>query len=125
MIGHHELRPELLPLCGPADTIELIGCTHGTGRHAGRQEWIYVAVHRGYGVWTHVYDVVQLPGAFGDEIRLIRVMPGDRQEEARSWALARRGNELTGAAKRGGKTASAGSKFNTTQETRCLLPAEP
>ena len=79
-----------MPLCGPADTIELIGAAHGTGRHAERQEWIYVAVHRRHGVWTHVYDVVHLPGAFGDEIRLIRVMPGDRRAEARSWALAKR-----------------------------------
>ena len=50
-----------------------------------------MAVHRRHGVWTHVYEVVQLTGAFGDEIRLIRVMPGDRRSEARSWALARKG----------------------------------
>jgi hypothetical protein len=120
MTGYHEpqpaeLRPESLPLCGPADSIELIGFTHRTSRHAERQEWIYVAVHRRHGVWTHVYEVVHLTGAFGDEIRLIRVMPGDRRTEARSWALARKENEFT----------SAGSTVNTTQEPRCLLPAAP
>jgi hypothetical protein len=30
------------------------------------------------------------------EIRLIRVMPGDRQEEARSWVLAVKGNDFCG-----------------------------
>jgi hypothetical protein len=132
MTGQLQLRPESLPLCGPADTIELIGSTQGTGRHAERHEWIYVAVHRGHGVWTHIYDVVHLPGAFGDEIRLIRVMPGDRQDEARSWALAKRGseftgrgNELTGMTEDGGNVANAGSTVNTTKESRCLLPAEP
>jgi len=87
MTGHVELRPEAMPLCGPADTIELIGAARGTGRHADCREWTYVAVHRGHGLWTHVYDVVQLPGPFGNEIRLIRVLPGDRRAEARSWAL--------------------------------------
>jgi hypothetical protein len=115
MTGQPEIRPETLPLCGPADTIELIGSTQGTGRHAGRQQWIYVAVHRRHGVWTHVYHVVHLPGAFSDEIRLMRVIPGDRRDDARSWALARKGKE----------TAGAGSTVNTIQESRCLLPAAP
>jgi hypothetical protein len=130
MTGHLELRPASIPLCGPADTIELIGFTHTTSRHAVRREWTYVAVHRGHGLWTHVYEVVNLDGAFGDEIRLIRVMPGDRRNDARSWALARRGQELTGVAEGGGDTASAGSPadtipVNTTKESRCLLPAAP
>jgi hypothetical protein len=94
MTEHLELRPEAMPLCGPADTIELIGSGRGTGRHAERLQWIYVAVHRGHGVWTHVYDVVHLPGPFGKEIRLIRVLPGDRRDEARSWALAVKGANL-------------------------------
>jgi len=130
MTGHLELRPASMPLCGPADTIELIAFTHRTSRHAVRREWIYVAVHRGHGLWTHVYEVVNLDGAFGDEIRLIRVMPGDRRNDARSWALARRGQELTGVAEGGDDTASAGSPanttpVNTTKESRCLLPAAP
>ena len=125
MTGHLELRPASMPLCGPADTIELIAFTHRTSRHAVRREWIYVAVHRGHGLWTHVYEVVNLDGAFGDEIRLIRVMPGDRRNDARSWALARRGQELTGVAEGGDDTASAGSTVNTTKESRCLLPAAP
>jgi hypothetical protein len=130
MTGHHELRPEAMPLCGPADTVELIGSSRGTGRHTERRQWTYVAVHRGHGVWTHVYDVVHLPGPFGKEIRLIRVLPGDQRNDARSWALTRRGQELAGAAEGGGDTAGAGSPadtipVNTTKESRCLLPAAP
>jgi len=115
MTGQPELRPETLPLCGPADTIELIGSTQGTGRHAGRQQWIYVAVHRGHGVWTHVYDVVHHPGPFGKEIRLIRVLPGDRRDEARSWALAVKGSKPTGA------PGPRGVAVHTTQESKRLL----
>jgi hypothetical protein len=99
MFGLSEIWPESVPLCGPADTIELIdfGCgTCETGRNADRQEWIFVAVHRSDGVWTHVYDVVRLRGCMSPEIRLIRVMPGDRQEEARSWVLAVKGNDFRG-----------------------------
>ena len=66
-----------------------------------------MAIHRGHGLWTHVYEVVNLDGAFSDEIRLIRVMPGDRRNDARSWVLARRGQELP-AWPKGGDDASAG-----------------
>jgi hypothetical protein len=143
MTGHHELRPEAMPLCGPADTIELIGSAHGTGHHAERREWVYVAVHRGHGLWTHVYDVVHHPGPFGEEIRLIRVLPGDRRDEARSWALAAKGKRLAGTAghgkfagtagygkfagtaERDGAMAMAGSAVDTTRESKCLLPAAP
>jgi hypothetical protein len=96
MFGLSEIWPESVPLCGPADTIELIDFGCGTGLKADRQEWIYVAVHRSDGVWTHVYDVVRLRGCMRPEIRLIRVMPGDRQEEARSWVLAVKGNDFCG-----------------------------
>mgnify|MGYP006202201013 CR=1 FL=1 len=37
MTGHIELRPASMPLCGPADTIELINFGRGTGRHAERR----------------------------------------------------------------------------------------
>jgi hypothetical protein len=120
MTGHIELRPASMPLCSPADTIELIGFTHTMTRHAVRREWTYVAVHRGHGLWTHVYEVVNLDGAFGDEIHLIRVMPGDRRDEARSWALlAGKGNKLTGA------PGSRDVAVHKTQESKCLLPATP
>ena len=134
MTRYHELRPEAMPLCGPADTIELIGSARGTGRHAERRQWIYVAVHRGHGLWTHVYDVVHHPGPFGEEIRLIRVLPGDRRDEARSWALAAKGKRLAGkaghgkfagTAERDGDMAMAGSAVHTTRESKCLLPAAP
>jgi hypothetical protein len=119
MSASFQLRPESMPLCGPADTIELVGSAQGTGRHADRQEWVYVAVHRSHGLWTHVYDVVHLPGAFGEEIRLIRVLPGDRRVEARNWALSAKTGKFT-------FTAEADEDaVRTTQEQRCLLPAEP
>ncbi|GEO43750.1 hypothetical protein SAE02_78980 [Skermanella aerolata] len=119
MSASFELRPESMPLCGPADTIELVGSARGTGRYADRQEWVYVAVHRGHGLWTHVYDVVHLPGAFGEEIRLIRVLRGDRRVEARKWALTAKTGKFN-------FTAEADEDaVRTTQEQRCLLPAEP
>ena len=119
MTGHIELRPASMPLCGPADTIELINFGRGTGRHAERRQWTYVAVHRGHGVWTHVYDVVHRPGPFGKEIRLIRVLPGDRRVEARNWALSAKTGKFTCTAEVDEDAVA------TTQEQRCLLPAEP
>jgi len=74
--------PLSVPLCGPADTMELIA----TGSVADHREWIYVVVHRSYGLWTHIYDVVELPDCSRMEIRLIRIMAGDRIDEARVWA---------------------------------------
>jgi hypothetical protein len=120
-----ELRPEAMPLCGPADTIELIGSAQGTGRYAERRQWTYVAVHRGHGLWTHVYDVVHLPGPFGKEIRLIRVLHGDRRAEARNWALVAKGSKLTGTAGRDDTTVRARGAIQMTQELKCLLPAAP
>ena len=59
------------------------------------------------------------PGAFGEEIRLIRVLPGDRRVEARKWALTAKTGKFT-------FTAEADEDaVRTTQEQRCLLPAEP
>jgi hypothetical protein len=118
MTGHLELRPEAMPLCGPADTIELIGAARGTGRHVDRREWTYVAVHRSHGLWTHVYDVVHLPGAFGEEIRLIRVLPGDRRAEARSWALAVKGKDLADTAEQGDSSARAGNAIHMTRRSK-------
>jgi hypothetical protein len=83
-------RPATVPLCAPADTIELIGSLRrGTGRDADREVWVYVVVHRSHGLWTHLYDVVESPGRSRSEIRLIRIMAGDRLAEARAWALKR------------------------------------
>lgn len=89
-----DIRPEWMPLLGPADTLELIGFGTGTDRRSGYREWIFVALHRTHGDWTHVYDVVLSPGRLGTEIRLIRVLPGDRRAEARAWAMAARGDDL-------------------------------
>ena len=95
MSGLSGIRPETIPLCGPADTLELVECCNGTGRHAGRREWLYVAVHRSYGLWTHIYEVVDIPGYPRAEIRLIRVMAGDRRADARSWVLNIKGQDAS------------------------------
>ena len=124
MTASFELRPESMPLCGPADTIELVGSAQGTGRHADRQEWVYVAVHRGHGLWTHVYDVVHLPGAFGEEIRLVRVLPGDRRDEARYWALtAKAGTYLRGRSGRRRRPHHTGAKMPLTRRALMLSAA--
>ncbi|UEM24899.1 hypothetical protein JL100_034750 (plasmid) [Skermanella mucosa] len=138
-----------MPLLGPADTLELIGFGKGTGCRSGFREWIYVALHRTYGDWTHVYDVVLRPGCLDAEIRLIRVMPGDRRGEARSWAMAARGNDLRGRAAgpddslygrglawcrpypEGGRAFQDTARQDTanrataTKDLRCALPAVP
>ena len=52
--------PTTVPLCGPADTLELIaGGSRATAREPDRREWIFAAVHRGHGTWTHLYLVVE------------------------------------------------------------------
>ena len=73
---------------------ELIGGRRGS--RTGCREWIYVVVHRSHGPWTHVYVAVEFPGRNGTEIRLIRVMAGDRLGEARAWALAMWGEDVIG-----------------------------
>ena len=126
MSGIIELRPESMPLCGPADTIELIGSAQGTGRHAEPPGMDLCGRSRGHGLWTHVYDVVHLPGAFGEEIRLIRVMPGDRRAEARYWALTAKGRKLTAsteATETPSRSTDTGAKMPLTRSALILSAA--
>ena len=42
--------PTTVPLCGPADTLELIaGGSRATAREPDRREWIFAAIHRTHG----------------------------------------------------------------------------
>ena len=53
--------PSTIPLCGPADTLELIaGGSRATAREPDRREWVFAAIHRSHGTWTHLYLVVEL-----------------------------------------------------------------
>ena len=54
------VAPATIPLCGPDDSIELIaGGSRATVREPDRYEWVFAAVHRGRGTWTHLYLVVE------------------------------------------------------------------
>jgi len=75
-------RSAEIPLAGPGDTIERLDERACPGRRdPGRREILYAVVHRGAGLWTHLYRVVV--GASRPEIHLDRVLPGDRLAELR------------------------------------------
>ena len=81
--------PCTTPLCGPADTLELIaGGSRATAREPDRREWVFAAVHRGQGTWTHLYLVVESSRRGRPEIHLCLVLEGERLEEARRRAAA-------------------------------------
>ena len=72
-----------IPLANPGDTIERLDerpCPRP--RDPGRREILYAVVHRGAGLWTHLYRVV-LAAASRPEIHLDRVLEGDRLAELR------------------------------------------
>ena len=54
----------------------------------GKGGLLYVAVHRGHGVWTHVYRVVRDPRSGRLAVFVERVMAGDQASAARAWVLA-------------------------------------
>lgn len=81
--------PCTIPLCGPADTLELIaGGSRATAREPDRREWVFAAVHRSHGTWTHLYLVVESSRRGRPEIHLCLTLEGERLEEARRRAVA-------------------------------------
>jgi hypothetical protein len=65
-----------------------------TRRCADACDALYVVVHRRHGAWTHVYAVEAGTGRDRREVRLLKVLEGDRLDEAVRWAVngsARRG----------------------------------
>jgi hypothetical protein len=87
-----ETVPAALP-AGPEDTV-VFALTHLPPPRRGRQhaESLYVVVHRRYGTWTHVYAIGTERPRNRTEVRLLKVLAGDRLAEALSLAehLARR-----------------------------------
>ena len=72
---------------GDGDTV-IHASTHWRTNRRGpaRCEAVYVVVHRGYGAWTHVYAVETHAARDRCEVRLLRVLAGDRLDEAIRWA---------------------------------------
>ncbi|MGF6233004.1 hypothetical protein QFZ27_006959 [Inquilinus ginsengisoli] len=76
-------RSAEIPLANPGDTVERLDerpCPAPRDPH--RREILYAVVHRGAGLWTHLYRVV-LAAASRPEIHLDRVLEGDRLPELR------------------------------------------
>ncbi|MFE0755643.1 hypothetical protein ACFW16_16905 [Inquilinus sp. NPDC058860] len=72
-----------IPLAGPGDTVERLDEHPCPGpRDPHRREILYAVVHRGAGLWTHLYRVV-LAAASRPEIHLDRVLEGDRLADLR------------------------------------------
>ncbi len=71
---------------GPEDSC-LTVILRGT-RSATRSETVAVAVHRRFGVFTHVYVAVASPVRGEAAVHLVRVLEGERVGEAVDWALA-------------------------------------
>lgn len=78
---------------GPEDTV-VFALTHLPPPRRGRQhaESLYVVVHRRHGIWTHVYAIGTERMRNRTEVRLLKVLAGDRLAEALSLAerIARR-----------------------------------
>lgn len=72
-----------IPLANPGDTVERLDERPCPGpRDPGRREILYAVVHRGAGLWTHLYRVV-IAVAVRPEIHLDRVLEGDCLAELR------------------------------------------
>ncbi|MGK9168565.1 hypothetical protein KXR53_19790 [Inquilinus limosus] len=77
-------RSAEIPLAGPEDTVERLDERPCPGpRDPGRREILYAVVHRGAGLWTHLYRVIIAAAPARPEIHLDRVLPGDRLAELR------------------------------------------
>lgn len=81
-----ETVPAALP-AGPDDTV-VFALTHLRPPRRGRRlvESLYAVVHRRYGVWTHLYAIVAESPRNRTEVRLLKVLAGDRLAEALSLA---------------------------------------
>lgn len=76
-------RSAEVPLANPGDTVERLDERPRPGRRdPHRREILYAVVHRGAGLWTHLYRVV-VTAALRPEIHLDRVLEGDRLAELR------------------------------------------
>lgn len=70
---------------GPDDT-SLIVMLRGSG--AVGTETVAVAVHRRFGVFTHVYASLASPRRGESAVHLVHVLEGERVDAAMEWVLA-------------------------------------
>lgn len=70
------------------DVMFVCASIHAGHDWRGKGGLLYVAVHRGHGVWTHVYRVVRDPRSQRLAVFVERVMAGDQSKAACAWALA-------------------------------------
>lgn len=81
--------PDLSLILGPDDTAVAVGpCPLPCKGRRFVRGTVYVVVHRRFGLWTHVYRVLEenQPGRM--LVHLDKVFAGDRLGEAREWALS-------------------------------------
>ncbi|WP_431855901.1 hypothetical protein [Azospirillum sp.] len=80
-------QPDLSLILGPDDTAVAVGpCPlPDSGRRFVRGT-VYVVVHRRFGLWTHVYRVLEEDRPGRMLVHLDKVLAGDRLDEARDWA---------------------------------------
>ncbi len=81
--------PDLSLILGPDDSaFHVAPCEPPKkgGRYTSGS--VHVVVHRGHGLWTHVYRVLRERQPDRLLVHLDKVFEGERGEEARRWALA-------------------------------------
>ena len=90
--------PPDLSLCLGADDQALFVCASSQTEPGwrGKPGQIYVVVHRGQGVWTHVCRVVQDAGRGRGEVFIEKVLAGEQADAACRWARDRFAARLGG-----------------------------
>ena len=86
-LGIDDVRPIIADTSSLGYTF-LTGGSRATAREPDRREWIFAAIHRGHGTWTHLYLVVESAWRGRPEIHLRLTLEGERLEEARRRAVA-------------------------------------
>lgn len=81
--------PDLSLVLGPDDiAIPVAPCTPPRKNGPYVRGTLYVVVHRRFGLWTHVYRVLQEARPERMLVHLDKVFEGERVADARAWALA-------------------------------------
>lgn len=83
--------PDLSLILGPDDVAVAVGpCPLPPRDRRYVRGTLYAVLHRRFGVWTHVYRVLEEEGHGRMLVHLDKVFAGDRLDEAVAWALAAR-----------------------------------
>lgn len=82
--------PDLALVLGPADTATFVAEVERRDR-LGRTErdTLYAVVHRGHGLWTHVYRINRNDRSDRMLVHVEKIYEGDRLREACTWAAER------------------------------------